>query len=684
MRTTEEIIKELDMRYPKGDNRHLGSNMNILANKINASRVEMHANHERQDEISRNSEPPLFGTANDNIIGMNSDCYTMVKDRVKVVYKFIKYKDHPNMHYFLLVQDSNGVYDIIERKEVEDLTEKYGFEYNNDVIDNLNVNDIIEPNTIVSRAVNIDENGNYLTGRNAYVLYICSTDSIEDSLGMREGFAKDFDSSKVTTVRVTVNSNDVMLNYYGDNDTYQGIPEIGQSIKEAIICATRRIDTKTYSYSMRKDKLRSLSGSDTTIYYLQAKDEDTKVVDINVYCNRKLEDIEDKVYNNQLKKLYKESLEFRTEICQVLGDIRDRGSEYTRNFAKLLNESEQFINANNMWSYNKSGSKFDGFVVDITIRKEDHVDEGYKFTGRYGNKGVVGRLIPDDEMFYFYKPNGEKVMIDLIIDELGKCGRINASQEDEITTNYIIRDVIWRHIAPEKDINKKIEILCDLISDLVPEFLDTLKDVIEHTDKVEFFNYIEENSLKIIVDPFYNNLNLDVYQKVINKYGVKKTDVYVKRFGREIKLENALVTGQEYILKLKHTPEEKASFRGLGGIDSKDLPNQSNERKENKVLFSAAAIKPGEYGFQNMAICNDYDAVYKFNMINNSSFDARRRVATVLEEDDVLETGMYVTGVKDIDTNRNAEILQIKNLALGLIQKKRDVETGEVYNTYFK
>lgn len=71
----------------------------------------------------------------------------------------------------------------------------------------------------------------------------------------------------------------------------------------------------------------------------------------------------------------------------------------------------------------------DGKTATVILAKFNPMEPGDKMAGRYGNKGVVAKIVPDEEMPYL-KETGE--IIDIILNPLGIPSRMNLGQALEI------------------------------------------------------------------------------------------------------------------------------------------------------------------------------------------------------------------------------------------------------------
>jgi len=143
----------------------------------------------------------------------------------------------------------------------------------------------------------------------------------------------------------------------------------------------------------------------------------------------------------ELKAYYKQEIEFvQTEkisrLSQVLGvdkskidkmDLSDNEeakilvSSFDEQIQKLLTEQEQEMEKV------RRGDELPGGVlkrVVVYIATKRKLSEGDKLAGRHGNKGVVARILPEEDMPYL--PDGTPV--DIVLNPLGVPSRMNIGQ----------------------------------------------------------------------------------------------------------------------------------------------------------------------------------------------------------------------------------------------------------------
>ena len=111
--------------------------------------------------------------------------------------------------------------------------------------------------------------------------------------------------------------------------------------------------------------------------------------------------------------------------------------------------------------------------------------------GRHGNKGVVSRILPVEDMPFL--PNGRP--LDIVLNPLGVPSRMNIGQVLEIHLGLAARALGFKIETPvfngadENDIMDTLELANDYVNTSWEEFSAKWKDTLD--EKV--YNYLDEN-----------------------------------------------------------------------------------------------------------------------------------------------------------------------------------------------
>ena len=83
-------------------------------------------------------------------------------------------------------------------------------------------------------------------------------------------------------------------------------------------------------------------------------------------------------------------------------------------------------------------------TVKVFVAKKRKLKEGDKFAGRHGNKGVVARVMPEEDMPYL--PNGQS--IELVLNPLGVPSRMNIGQIFETLLGWVGKELNLNFATP--------------------------------------------------------------------------------------------------------------------------------------------------------------------------------------------------------------------------------------------
>ena len=130
-------------------------------------------------------------------------------------------------------------------------------------------------------------------------------------------------------------------------------------------------------------------------------------------------------------------------------------------------------------------------AVRIYIAQKRKISVGAKMAGRHGNKGVVSRVLPVEDMPFL--PNGRP--LDIVLNPLGVPSRMNIGQVLEIHLSLAAAALGFNVSTPifdganEKDIQDTLELANDYVNMEWDAFSEKYKDVL----LPEVYQYLEEH-----------------------------------------------------------------------------------------------------------------------------------------------------------------------------------------------
>ena len=187
-------------------------------------------------------------------------------------------------------------------------------------------------------------------------------------------------------------------------------------------------------------------------------------------------------------------------------------------------------------------------LVRVYIAHKRKISVGDKMAGRHGNKGVVSRILPVEDMPFL--PNGRP--LDIVLNPLGVPSRMNIGQVLEVHLGLAAKALGIRIATPvfdganEFDIMDTLELANDYVNKSWDEFVDKYQNTL-HPDVME---YLQEN---------YDNRE-EWAGVPINRNG--KIPLRDGRTGEYF--DNHVTVGYMYYLKLHHLVDDKIHARSTG------------------------------------------------------------------------------------------------------------------------
>ena len=186
--------------------------------------------------------------------------------------------------------------------------------------------------------------------------------------------------------------------------------------------------------------------------------------------------------------------------------------------------------------------------VRIYIAQKRKISVGDKMAGRHGNKGVVSRVLPVEDMPFL--PNGRP--LDIVLNPLGVPSRMNIGQVLEIHLSLAAKALGFNVATPvfdganENDIMDMLEVANDYVNGDWDDFEDKYKDVLD-PGVVEYLgSHLENRKL-------WEGVPLSRDGKVRLRDG--RTGEY---------FDSPVTIGHMHYLKLHHMVDDKIHARSTG------------------------------------------------------------------------------------------------------------------------
>jgi DNA-directed RNA polymerase subunit beta len=197
-------------------------------------------------------------------------------------------------------------------------------------------------------------------------------------------------------------------------------------------------------------------------------------------------------------------------------------------------------------------------LVKVYVAMKRKLSVGDKMAGRHGNKGVVSRILPVEDLPYFQ----DGTPVDMVLNPLGVPSRMNVGQILEI------------HLG------RAAKTLGDQLSLLLEEqknkaLRDTLKRIFSDPDTQKVIAGYDEEDLTAFATQYKNGVYMatpvfdgskeEEIKALLAEAGVSttgQTTLYDGRTGEAFK--EKITVGTMYVLKLHHLVDDKIHARSIG------------------------------------------------------------------------------------------------------------------------
>ncbi len=290
-------------------------------------------------------------------------------------------------------------------------------------------------------------------------------------------------------------------------------------------------------------------------------------------------------------------------------------------------------------------------MVKVFVAIKRRLRPGDKMSGRHGNKGVVSKIVPVEDMPY--REDGRPV--DIVLNPLGVPSRMNVGQILETHLGWACKEFGEQVKNLVNQNNKKIE-----RTEKIENFLKSVygeeifKDKVDKLSKSEFKDLCEnlQNGIAISTPVFdgAKEKNVTEMLELANLPGSGQTYLWDGRTGE--KFDRPVTVGIIYMLKLHHLVEDKIHARSTGPYS---LVTQ-------QPLGGKAQLGGQRFGEMEVWALEAYGASYTLQeILTVKSDDVAGRVKvyeTIVKGEENFESG--------IPESFNVLVKEIKSLALNV------------------
>lgn len=293
-------------------------------------------------------------------------------------------------------------------------------------------------------------------------------------------------------------------------------------------------------------------------------------------------------------------------------------------------------------------------MVKIYIAIKRKLQVGDKFAGRHGNKGVVSKVLPMEDMPYL----ADGSPVDMVLNPLGVPSRMNIGQILEVHLGWAAHNL-------GKQISEHLEKF-DMTA-----LRSTMKDIYEDSDIAAKVEKADEESLKKMAvalkdgihvgTPVFDGASESDVRHLLKKAQLPSTQsiLFDGRSGEPF--ANPVTVGIMYMLKLHHLVEEKIHARSIGPYSL-----VSQQPLGGKAQFGGQRL-----GEMEVWAIEAYGAAYslqEFLTVKSDDVAGRTRMyESIVRGENILEPGL--------PESFNVLIKELQSLALNVELVESDILT---------
>lgn len=268
-------------------------------------------------------------------------------------------------------------------------------------------------------------------------------------------------------------------------------------------------------------------------------------------------------------------------------------------------------------------------MVKVYVAVKRKLSVGDKMAGRHGNKGVVSRILPAEDMPYFV----DGTPVDIVLNPLGVPSRMNVGQVLETHLGWVSREL-----------GKKV---ADLVTQLekAAELRSLLNRTYNNTEVETYLSNLAEEDKPILANQFREGVHMatpvfdgaeeEDIQELLKLAGLPETGqslLYDGRTGQAFDLP--VTVGIMYMMKLHHLVDDKIHARSIGPYS---LVTQ--QPLGGKAQFGGQRL--GEMEVWAMEAYGAAFTLQEFLTVKSDDVVGRTRMyEKIVKGDNVLEAGL--------------------------------------------
>ncbi|MFN3500778.1 MAG: DNA-directed RNA polymerase subunit beta, partial [Allorhizobium sp.] len=270
-------------------------------------------------------------------------------------------------------------------------------------------------------------------------------------------------------------------------------------------------------------------------------------------------------------------------------------------------------------------------MVKVFVAVKRKIQPGDKMAGRHGNKGVVSRIVPVEDMPFLE----DGTHVDIVLNPLGVPSRMNVGQILETHLAWACAGMGKKIGQMLEDYRKHLDIT-DLRKELTEIYESEAHDEVKHFDDDALVKLAEEAKRGVsIATPVFDGAHESDVSEMLTRAGLNpsgQSTLYDGRTGEAF--DRQVTVGYMYMIKLNHLVDDKIHARSIGPYS---LVTQ-------QPLGGKAQFGGQRFGEMEVWALEAYGAAYTLQeMLTVKSDDVAGRTKVyeaIVRGDDTFEAGI--------------------------------------------
>ncbi len=290
-------------------------------------------------------------------------------------------------------------------------------------------------------------------------------------------------------------------------------------------------------------------------------------------------------------------------------------------------------------------------LVKVYVAIKRKLSVGDKMAGRHGNKGVLSRILPEEDMPYFE----DGTPVEIVLNPLGVPSRMNVGQILETHLGWAAKglgEALNKMLEETFSIDNLRQHVEEIFSSKEPERQRKIQEIIQDMDIDQLKKFIASLSKGIpVATPVFDGAREEEIKALLEDAGQPssgQTQLYDGRTGEAF--HNKVTVGIIYMMKLHHLVDDKIHARAIGPYS---LVTQ-------QPLGGKAQFGGQRLGEMEVWAMESYGAAYslqEFLTVKSDDVTGRTRMyESIVKGTNVLEPGL--------PESFNVLVKEIKSLGL--------------------